>query len=1260
MKKLGISLVAVATLITGLLNSTPALAADPVCTINVTSNDAQVQGTGAGDVICITANHVVVNALGGDDTVIDNGVGNVINLGDGNDTYDGTGGSGSTVNGGDGNDVITGTPGEDTLSGDTGDDTIIGGSANDVISGGDGNDNLSGGPGNDSITGEAGDDTLNGDAGNDFLSGGAGDDTLIGGAADDTLRGGDGNDNLSGNAGQDNIFGESGTDTLEGNQGDDVLSGGPGVDQVGRQEVLDSYGLNKCDYTNQEVKHTETCIYDDTPPSLDEFTWDKSSYEVGSADASAILTLTSSDDQGVGSIWVNCYGNGSDVNPVSMYLNADNGIWSVSGTGSPIKKSQVVNSHSVRLQIQMNIPLGTKPGSYQCAVQVRDLLDHYAYENGGALTVTRAPGNFDDDAPVMTAFAWDSPSGYEVGAQAGAPQLSFHLADATGARSFTVSCWGNGNMPSPVSVSGYYDSNSNHWSVWGYNNPTLNTQINNNTSADFSITASIRQGFKPGTYQCNLWSSDVNNHNMMVGLPALVITRAPGTYDDDAPVVSNFNFDSNVYDVGASSVQAQTSLTVTDTTGVNYFQVYCQDNSPFPNPVSYTVTESGSNWSVYGSGSPFIVSHSGDEHQLTLTVESTLTMGAHPGTLPCYAYTRDTYEQYAQTQIGSITIARTPPGMPSAPSGLTFTPTAGRPNEGTLSWTAPSFLGSPALSDYQIDYSSNGNPWRTVYKKDGKSAATSYHFDGGLLAGTDYQFRVRGENGGGFIDGSLGAAWSDTLETRTLDPLVPDAPTTLTAKNITRSGAALSWTAPAFNGGAPITDFLIETSRDGITWNAIPNRTASTSVNFTVGGLAPGTNYQVRVAAVNRAGNSNYAVLAGGLTTLTAPATKPRNLRSSHVDGTTAQLYWDLPDSNGGAAITDYQVEVSGNGGTSWTVIRHTASNTPNFMVNALVKGKTYLFRVSAVTSLGLGAASDAITLTTLVSVPAAPTNLTLKSITSAGASLSWQMPTDNGGSPIYDFKLQVARSGTDNWVNIVHPESVTKTYNLSGLAPGTTYQVRVSAVNAAGYSPYLLGSFTTVATVPTAPQSLEVSNVRPTTLTLSWALPASNGGSNLSADYKVEVSSNCSTYTVIRHTGDTGLSFNVTNLSAGTKYCFRVSAQNSVGTSVPSGVVQVVTFGNVPNTPASLSVSAKTKNSIALGWATPQVVDGGKIRDYVVVYSTDQGTTWTTVRKTASTSTKLTVTGLRSATTYWFKVKAVNDVGESNVQENPLVVVTK
>ena len=53
-------------------------------------------------------------------------------------------------------------------------------------------------------------------------------------------------------------------------------------------------------------------------------------------------------------------------------------------------------------------------------------------------------------------------------------------------------------------------------------------------------------------------------------------------------------------------------------------------------------------------------------------------------------------------------------------------------------------------------------------------------------------------------------------------------------------------------------------------------------------------------------------------------------------------------------------------------------------------------------------------------------------------------------------------------------------------------------------------------------------------------------------------------------------------------------------------------------------------------------------MRNYLVSYSTDNGITWVSVNKPVSTSTSLAVTGLRTKTTYLFRVIGVNDVGNS------------
>ncbi len=86
---------------------------------------------------------------------------------------------------------------------------------------------LSGLKGNDKLYGRGGSDTLYGNEGNDLLSGDDGSDQLFGQEGNDTLHGGGGNDLLVGDAGRDILIGYGGgrqeRDQLEGGAGADVF-----------------------------------------------------------------------------------------------------------------------------------------------------------------------------------------------------------------------------------------------------------------------------------------------------------------------------------------------------------------------------------------------------------------------------------------------------------------------------------------------------------------------------------------------------------------------------------------------------------------------------------------------------------------------------------------------------------------------------------------------------------------------------------------------------------------------------------------------------------------------------------------------------------------------------------------------------------------------------------------------------------------------------------------------------------------------------
>jgi hypothetical protein len=81
---------------------------------------------------------------------------------------------------------------------------------------------------------------------------------------------------------------------------------------------------------------------------------------------------------------------------------------------------------------------------------------------------------------------------------------------------------------------------------------------------------------------------------------------------------------------------------------------------------------------------------------------------------------------------------------------------------------------------------------------------------------------------------------------------------------------SLVWTAPAFNGGSRITDYLIQYSINGTSWTTF-NDGMSTATSARVTGLTNGIGYVFRVAAVNVAGTGGYSAKS----TSTTPAANP-------------------------------------------------------------------------------------------------------------------------------------------------------------------------------------------------------------------------------------------------------------------------------------------------------------------------------------------------------------------------------------------------
>src|SRR2546428_5272661 len=96
------------------------------------------------------------------------------------------------------------------------------------------------------------------------------------------------------------------------------------------------------------------------------------------------------------------------------------------------------------------------------------------------------------------------------------------------------------------------------------------------------------------------------------------------------------------------------------------------------------------------------------------------------------------------------------------------------------------------------------------------------------------------------------------------------------------------------------------------------------------------------------------------------------------------------------------------------------------------------------------------------------------------------------------------ANGGTTWSIMVSNSGSTATTYSDTGLAAGTTYTYRVSAINSVGTSPPSnTASATTLAVAPSPPSALTATTVSSSQISLSWTAP-NNGGSAIPR-YQIE-----------------------------------------------------------------------------------------------------------------------------------------------------------
>jgi Ca2+-binding RTX toxin-like protein len=326
---------------------------------------------------------------------------------------------------------------------------------------------------------------------------------------------------------------------------------------------------------------------------------------------------------------------------------------------------------------------------------------------------------------------------------------------------------------------------------------------------------------------------------------------------------------------------------------------------------------------------------------------------------------------------------------------------------------------------------------------------------GGLSNGTAYTFDVAAVNAVGAGPASVRSAPAVPFVPAT----APDAPVigTATAGNAT---ATVTWTAPA-DGGSPITGYTVRrTNGATVVLTDVP-----VSTSFTATGLVNGTAYTFQVQAANVVGAGAFSAASNTvipLAPIIAVAPGVPTIGTATAGNTTAVVNWTPPVSNGGPAITRYDVQVLNAVNAQVGAIRPAAGAATNTLtVTGLVNGVAVHFRVRAVNAIGSSAQSGNSNTVTPITTPGAPASVTAarggvgNPIT---ATITWTAPTVTGGATITQYQVTRQRlnaNGTNNGAATVSLHLGTARTTVftapAGVPANTTYRFSVRAVNAAG-----------------------------------------------------------------------------------------------------------------------------------------------------------------------------------------------------------------
>ena len=267
---------------------------------------------------------------------------------------------------------------------------------------------------------------------------------------------------------------------------------------------------------------------------------------------------------------------------------------------------------------------------------------------------------------------------------------------------------------------------------------------------------------------------------------------------------------------------------------------------------------------------------------------------------------------------------------------------------------------------------------------------------------------------------------------------------------------------------------------------------------------------------------------------------------------------------------------------------------------------------------------------------PAAPANLLVTARDEDSVSLTWQDLSDNEES----FRIEYRVIDGGNWVTGATVFADATSATVQGLAKGTTYEFRVSAV----VTPLVSDPSSTVITRTTndpneptgEPYSLAVTRIFNNRITLEWKDNASN-----ETGFRILRSSTTEGTPVVLTAPANSTSFTDTGLTPNTVYFYRLQAVNDTIQGELSTQVSARTMSSATNLSAPLGLVAAplSPTMVKLTWTDNSTNEDG----FIIERSGYPAATWAEVGRVDYNVASYIDTSAQPSATYAYRVKAWN-----------------